>query len=174
MDAERLQMARRTETGDAEYEQARSCLNAAIEAAETGDGAASRFREARQILIGWGKQALVDWAGEDPALPELIRRAAAAPPNPGRRRFALLLIQALGIPGLLPRTYQRATLDADICGLVETSVPSVLVRARYPFGGSGRDRLGFLQGLHRTLDQHLEPFEPTFPPWLNALDQGRR
>jgi hypothetical protein len=128
-----------------------------------------RVRAARQVLLRHGASVL----GLDPArissLADLIRRMSRAPPSPGRRRFAVLLIHGLAEDGLLGIRSGQPRPDRDLCGLVEAALPDVLRRSSYPFGDDPAVRCRALAELHRTIDEHLRPLEPTFPDWLTGL-----
>jgi len=153
-----------------ETEQARQELSQAVEADRLAPPG-RRHQAARALLARYGVQALRLNAGAGVTLPELIHTAAAAPATPERRAFVILLVQALGIAGLVrPDGSRRRELDRDICRLAETAIASVLLRAGYPFHAAIYDKLRFLERLHATMDEHLRPFEPTFPPWLHGVE----
>ena len=152
-------------------DQARRELLQAIASAGSEAGADGRYRAARLVLVLRGAEALGVAAQQGMTLPDIVRNAATAPPSPDRRSFAILLVHALGVPGLVrPNASRRSTLDRDICGFAETAIASVLVRSGYPFSGAIYDRVSFLERLHATIDEHLHPFEPTFPPWLRGVE----
>lgn len=157
-------------------EQAHSNLTEAIESlTEAIEGAGANrpgsrgYRAARQVLLDRGWQAL----GITPPcgtglLPDLLRLAAAAPASQGRRTLALLLVRALGIDGLVPVGPRSGPLADDLCRFMESALSPVLLRSGYPFRAGPYDKLCHLRALHASLDRHLEPFEPTFPPWLQG------
>lgn len=156
-----------------DFEQARRELDAAL-ASGPAETVADRQRAARLVLMTRGAEALQIEASPTLGLPGLVGIAASAPATPDRRAFALLLVHALGVVGLVRQNAPRhGALDHDICRLAETAIASVLLRAGYPFNAATYDRIRFLEGLHATLDEHLRPFEPTFPPWLHGLDRRR-
>jgi hypothetical protein len=155
---------------DTDLEQLRAGLRR-MAAAESGDG----LQAARLWLLQRGTDALGADRGDDHAatlsLPELLARAAAAPRSPARRSFAVLIVDALTIPHLLPGALAQPRLDRAICALLENALPDVLLRARYPFAGDLDAKRQALAKLAATLDEHLHPPEPTFPPWLTGLSR---
>lgn len=154
-----------------EFDRARRDLVAALQAG-VSEPAADRFRLARLVLLECAAEASGITAPLGLGLPELIRRAAAAGASPKRRDFAVLLVHALAVPGLVFGSRTRNTeLERDICRLTETAIASVLLRAGYPFRAGTYEKMRFLARLHTSIDDHLRPFEPTFPPWLNGLDR---
>jgi hypothetical protein len=128
-------------------------------------------RAARQVLIAAGIEALGLDAATRPALADLIRAAATAPRTEARRAFAVLLVQALGVEGLVAGA-KSGGLDRDICAFAESALPGVLRRAGYPFGAETYERRRALDRLHARLDELLEPWEPTFPPGVQGLYAG--
>lgn len=153
-----------------DLEQARATLRRAV-AADGGAPADDRFRTARQFLIACGVEAAPAGASLVAGLPELIRRAASAPASPARRIFAVLIVDALGVPGLLPAGGSQARLDRAVCGLLENALPDVLLRSGYKFGDNLDAKRCSLAALVGSIDDHLRPPEPTFPAWLSGLPQ---
>ena len=102
-----------------------------------------------------------------PDLAAVLASAAAAQTTPQRQAFAVLIVHALGVNGLIP---PRSA--ADVCRLIETSLPKALIRAGYPFSGSTSERLQSLARLHLSIDKLMEPLEPTFPTELKGLHAG--
>jgi hypothetical protein len=130
-----------------------------------------RLRAARLWLAARGAAALPPDTAASPSLAVLLRQVATAPPNPARRIFAVLVVDALASPGLLAGTAPAARLDRAVCSLLEAALADVLRRARYPFDGDFDARRRALAALPANLDECLQPWEPTFPPWLNGLRQ---
>ncbi len=91
-----------------------------------------------------------------------------APAGPARRVFAVLLVDALAVPGLLSVRSSQARLDRNIRALLERALPDVLLRARYPFGGDVDAKRRALIALHASIDEHLRPLEPSIPTWLSG------
>jgi hypothetical protein len=152
-----------------ELTQARLLLVRAMQAASTAAQPAAQFRAARQLLVRLGAEAL----GIDPAsitgIAELIGCAARAPASPARRNFAVLIVDALAVHGLLSARSGQLRLDHDICAFLECALPDVLLRYRYPFGADLDVRRYALAKLHASIDEHLRAPEPTFPRWLSGL-----
>lgn len=151
--------------------QARLDLARLLRTASTAPHAADRFRTARQFLVTIGAEALCKDGAAAPGLADLIGRAASAPPGPGRRTFAVLIVEALAVPGLLAARSSQARLDRDIRALVESALPDVLLRAGYPFDGDLDAKRRSLARLHMSIDEHLKPFEPSIPTWLSGRAQ---
>jgi hypothetical protein len=154
-----------------DHEAARADLTRALNAAPSG---ALRARAGLQVLIARGAEAVgIDAHGTtaEPALPldAIVSAATAAPRSDARRAFAVLLVHALGIPGLLPPRGETARV-------VQVFLESVLLnpprRAGYPFDGSPYDKRQALLALHATIDDHLRPLESTMPSWLHGLGTG--
>ena len=103
-------------------------------------------------------------------LPELIRRAASAPAGPARRTFAVLILDALAVPGLLVADRSPTRLERNVCTLLEQALPHALARSGYPFGGDLDSRRRHLVLLAASIDDYLRPLEPSIPTWLS----GRR
>jgi hypothetical protein len=144
-------------------------IQALASAAPTG----SRFRAARDVLIARGSQVPgiarhPRLALDEPRLDleEIVRLASATPPSEPRRVFAVLLVHALGIPGLLP---SRGRFAADAQSFLEHALLNPLRRAGYPFAGSVYDKRQFLEDLHATIDEHLRPLEPSILRWIHGL-----
>jgi hypothetical protein len=132
----------------------------ALNSANRAPARDARLRAARRILVLQGIEALEIEASGYPTLATVITAAAAAPPTPGRRSFAVLIVHALAVKGLVP-----AASVGDVCALVETALRGVLLRSGYPFAGTAYDKRRALEQLHTTIGQLLEPLEPTFPNW---------
>jgi hypothetical protein len=119
-----------------------------------------RLRSARRILISRGIEALTSVLPPNPTLDTVIRAAAMAPQTPARRTFAVLIVHALAVRGLVP-----AGSASDVCALVESALLHVLLRSAYPFGGTAYEKRQVLDRLHTKLEELLEPLQPTFPNW---------
>jgi hypothetical protein len=152
-------------------EQARHDLARALEE-QAGPNAEDRTRAARQVLVTSGVAALGLDDSSRPSLADVIRLAATAAPTQARRAFAVLLVHALGVDGLVAARSNRGQFDRDICAFMESALPSVLQRAGYPFGGETYARRRSLDRLHTTIEEHLKPLEPTFPPGVRGLYAG--
>jgi len=129
------------------------------------------FRVLRAWLAVRGAEALRIDPAASPGLPELIRRAAAAPASPARRIFAVLVLDAQSVPGLLTAGSPRARLERDICALLETALPHALARAGYPFGGDLDARRRHIAALADSIGDYLQPLEPSIPTWLSGRSQ---
>jgi hypothetical protein len=144
---------------------ARSELTRALDAAASSADSNAIMREARAFLIECGVEAI----GIDPAtvrsLDDVVRCAAAAPRGAGRRDFAVLLVHALSVDGLLP---PRGAPERHIQAYLEHALLNPLRRAAYPFDASVYEKRRFLAGLHRSIDEHLRPLEASFPRWIQG------
>jgi hypothetical protein len=128
-----------------------------------------RLQAARQLLVDAGSEILGMEASRPLSLAGIIRLMLDAPREPDRRSFALLLVHALGVAGLVRPRSGRANFDRDLCAYLEDALPSALHRSGYPFNNPIYDRVRFLEDLHAAIDLHLEPLDPTFPPWLSGF-----
>jgi hypothetical protein len=129
---------------------------------------------ARQLLLDCGVAALGIEPTSKLSLGATIRIGVTAPANPDRRSFAVLLVHAVGVDGLVRVRSQHADLDRDICAFVESALRHTLHRSGYPFDRQTYDKIRFLGRLGGTIDQHLKPLEPTFPAWLSGLAAGEK
>ena len=152
-----------------EQEHARRALDDVLLAV---DGSAERrARAVQRILIEQGQAAF----GIGPAsLHQIIRHAAQAPQSAERRAFGVLLVHALRSKDAVRPRGGAAQFDRDVCTFVESALLNPLRRAAYPFTVSTYDKMQFLSDLHATLDEHMKPLEPTFPPWLSGLPNTRQ
>ncbi len=130
-----------------------------------------RLNAARQWLIARGTEALRIEPATAPALADVIRDATSAPASPPRQSFAVLIVAALPVPGLLSSRTSRARLERDVCALIETALPHVLLRAGYPFGAELDVRQRHLVMLAASIDEYLRPLEPSIPTWLSGRTQ---
>jgi hypothetical protein len=134
--------------------------------------AGTNLNTARAILIQFGTEAFDLPPSGARSLDDIVRIAANAPSSRPRRDFAVLLVLAFGIDGLLPN--RGATADT-VRSFVERALLNALRRAGYPFDGAAYDKRRALAGLHATIDEHLRPLEPSFPRWLQGTvppDEG--
>ncbi len=139
--------------------------NELIRAAAADALAGTRFPGAHQVLVDSGIAALGLTPRPDLAIDAIVRIAIDAPRTEARRDFAVLLVHALGIPGLLPSRGPAAT---PIQSFLERALLNPLRRAGYPFDGSPYDKRQALARLHETIDEHLRPPELTMPRWLQG------
>ena len=116
------------------------------------------LRAARQVAIEHCRAALRIEPSAAPSLGEVLRLALSAPATAARRACAVLLVHALAVPGLIP-----PASSGDVCALTESALRDVLLRAAYPFDGTIEAKMRVLERLHTTLDDLLQPLEPTFP-----------
>lgn len=138
-------------------EQAARELAEAVAAGNAARSRDARLRPARQVLISRCSDAL---GTEVASVPSAIKRAVEAPSRTARRTCAVLLVHALAVPGLVPMASA-----ADVCALAEGALRDVLLRCGYPFGGSTGDKLRVLERLHASINELMQPLEPTFPNW---------
>jgi len=135
-----------------------------IGALEVSAPVEQRIRAARELLIKRGVEALR--IPSRPILDEIIKVAIAAPSTEARREFAVLLVHALGIEGVLPTRGQTERL---LQSFLERALLNPLRRAGYPFHGTTYDKRQVLAGLHATIEEHLRPLEPSIPGWLHGV-----
>jgi hypothetical protein len=151
-----------------DLKQARLDLARALEAGTAAPHAGDRFRAARQLLVTTGAAALDIDPATAPGLADIVERAACAKASPVRRVFAVLLADALAVPGLLSVRSSQVRLDRGVRAFLEIALPDVLLRAGYPFAGDVDAKRRFLARLHASIDEHLRPLEPTIPTWLSG------
>ncbi len=120
---------------------------------------------ARRVLIDHGADACGAADRGMLSLHDVIRLAARAPATPARRDFAILLVHALAVDGLVSVRSNARQFDRDLCDFMESALPTVLRRFGYPFGGETYERRRSLERLHNSIDELLRPLEPTFPNW---------
>ncbi len=148
---------------------ARDALLAALTSAASG---APNFRDARVILIERGIDALRIPPHPGLTLDAVIKAADQAPATEARRAFAVLLVHAIGVAGLLPA---RGPTAAAVQSFLERALLNPLRRAGYPFEGSPYEKRQALMRLHLTIDEHLQPLQPSIPRWIHGIgkpDQG--
>jgi hypothetical protein len=153
-----------------DIEAARFELNRALNSAAHAN---LRFRAAIAVLADCGTRALSIAPGSGPSprepgpsLDAILRIAAEAPPTEARRAFAVLLVHAIAVPGLLPARGETARL---IQSCLEHALLNPLRRAGYPFDGPRYDKRQALEALHATIDEHLHPLEPSIPRWIHGI-----
>lgn len=144
----------------ANLEQTLTRLASVLSANEEPGGRSHRLRRARQVVVDHCLVVLGEAARRSASVAAVLRLAAAAPDPAAKRDCALLVIHALGVPGLIP-----PAANADVCALAEAGLNSVLLRCSYPFAGSVAEKTDILQRLHRTIGELMQPLEPTFPNW---------
>ena len=120
----------------------------------------ARLRLARRVLISRGLEAVKIEPPSNPTLDTVIRAAASAPQTPSRQTFAVLMVHALAVRGLVP-----TGTASNVRNLIESALPHVLLRSGYPFGGTAYEKHQALDRLHTKIDELLEPLQPTFPNW---------
>jgi hypothetical protein len=134
-------------------------LAAALPQANATQRRDAALRSARHILVEQCRLALgIGTIGA--SITSMIRLAAESENSAARRDCAVLMVHALGLPGLIP-----ATAGADVCVLIEGALHTVLLRCGYPFSETVPEKLAVLQRLHRTIGELMQPYEPTFPNW---------
>lgn len=139
---------------------------------QTEPNAANRIRAGRQVLIGRGCEAFGIERSTGLSLHDLLPVAMNTPATADRRAFAVLLVHALAVEGLVASRSHRGRLDRDLCAFVESALPTVLRRSGYPFGTEAYERRRSLERLHTMIDELLQPMEPTFPPGMQGLYAG--
>jgi hypothetical protein len=155
-----------------DLEQALRDLDQALADAQRGHE--QRLQAARQVLIDAGSEILGMGASRPLSLAGIVGLMQDVPRGPDRRSFALLLVHALGVAGLVRPRSGRASFDRDLCAYLENALPSALQRSGYPFDEPTYDRIRFLEGLHAAIDLHVKPLDPTFPPWLSGLGADKK
>ncbi len=140
-----------------------------IRALNATAGGGSPFRTARAVLIARGLEAPQITSRPGVALDDIIRVAAEAPPTEARWAFAVLLVDALAVPGLLPTRGQAAN---DIQSFLERALLNPLRRAGYPFDGTPYEKRQALARSHATIDEHLNPLQPSIPHWIHGAGPG--
>lgn len=142
---------------------ARAALLAALTSTASGE---PNFRDARAVLIERGIEALRIPTRPGLTLDEIIRTADQAPATDARRAFAVLLVYSLGVPGLLPA---RGPTAAAVQSFLERVLLNPLRRAGYPFEGTSYEKRQALGRLHLTINEHLQPLQPSIPHWIHEI-----
>jgi hypothetical protein len=134
-------------------------LAAALPHASATRNRDAALRTARLLL---GEQCRLALGAEtsDVSITSMIRLAAGSENSAAKRDCALLIVHALGLPGLIP-----AAASADVCVLTECALRTALLRCAYPFSGTVSEKMAVLQPLHRKIGELMQPYEPTFPNW---------
>lgn len=119
----------------------------------------ARMRAARLIVT---RRCLATLGIEqaEHSLPATIRLALEASNPAARRACAVLLVHALAVRCLLPNA-----VASDVRRLVESALRNPLLRCDYPFNGSTEEKMRVLERLHHTIDELMQPLQPTFPNW---------
>jgi hypothetical protein len=120
------------------------------------------------VLAAHGGDALGFVPRPGMSLDEIVILATEARQTEARRAFAGLLVHAIGIPGLLPARGETPRL---IQAFLERALLNPLRRAGYPFDGAPYEKRQALLGLHRTIEQHLLPLEPSIPRWIHGIGE---
>jgi hypothetical protein len=92
----------------------------------SAQNAESRLRAGRQVLVVRGCEAFGIERSARLSLHDLLTIAVNAPLTIGRRAFAVLLVHALAVEGLVTSKSHRGQLDRSICAFVESALPTVL------------------------------------------------
>ena len=150
-----------------DVEALRAALSDALDPTAPGP---QQVRAGRDLLTKRGIEALQIQARPGITLDEIVRIAIGAPITEARREFAVLLVIAIGIDGLLPI---RGEVERQIRSFLEQALLNPLRRAGYPFHGTPYDKRQALAGLHATIDEHLRPLELSIPSWIHGMG-GRR
>jgi hypothetical protein len=131
-----------------------------------------RIRSARRVLVARGEEALGMEHTGGHALHDLITIAVGAPSTVARRAFAVLIVHALGVDGLVESKLSRGQFDRNLSTFIESALPTILQRSGYPFGNETYEKRRSLERLHTIIDELLKPLEPTFPPNVQGLYAG--
>jgi hypothetical protein len=140
-----------------DLEAARSALASEIKAAQADRNFNTRFVGARRVITAAGIEALQIQYSNGLSLGDVLLHAVNAPRTPDRRSFAVLVIDALAINGLIPSTSERADIDRNVCALAESALPEVLDRFKYPFKGQSYEKRRELEGLRASVVELLSP-----------------
>ena len=140
-----------------DFEAARSALAGEIKAAHADPNLNTRFFGARRVVTGAGIEALQIQYSNGLSLGDVLLHAVSAPRTPDRRSFAVLVIEALAVDGLIPSTSERADIDRNVCSLTESALSEVLNRFNYPFKGQSYEKRRSLEGLHASVVELLSP-----------------
>lgn len=106
----------------------------------TEPNTASRIRAGQQVLIARGCEAFGTERSANLSLHGLLTIAMNTPATADRRAFAVLLVHAFAVEGLIACRQHRGELDRDLCTFVESVLPTVLQRSGYPFGAETYER----------------------------------
>jgi hypothetical protein len=140
-----------------DVEAVRREISRVIKGGEAEPNLTARLSGARRAIIAAGIDALHIEYSNGLSLGDVLLQATTAPPTPDRRSFAALIVAALANEGLIPSTSQRADIDRNLCSLVESAVPEILNRFKYPFKEQTYAKRRALEGLHASLVEFLSP-----------------
>jgi hypothetical protein len=140
-----------------DLETARSALAGEIKAAQADPNSSAGFFGARRVVTAAGIEALQIQYSNGLSLGDVLLHAVSAPRTPDRRSFAVLVIDALAVDGLIPSTSERADIDRNVCALAEGALPEVLDRFKYPFKSQSYEKRRALEGLHASVVELLSP-----------------
>ncbi len=117
----------------------------------------ARFFGARRVVTAAGIEALQIQYSNGLSFGDVLLHAVSTPRTPDRRSFAVLVIDALAVDGLIPSTSKRADIDRNVCALAESALPEVLDRVKYPFKSQSYEKRRALEGLHASVVELLSP-----------------
>ncbi len=138
----------------------RQALADAIATVNTDANPRTRFRLARLLLRDRATQAI--GGAEGAILADTLKLAEGRANTPDMRAFAVLLVHALGVPGLIDTGFPA------IQRFLEQVLHHPLHRARYPFDGTSDSKRAVLERLHTTIEEHTHPLEPSIPTWISG------
>ncbi len=141
-----------------DLEAARQALAEAVAAGAADANPKMRFRVARSLLRDMATQATEGPLGQ--SLADAIRATEERPNTTAMRVFAVVLVHALGVPGLVD------TGLPAIQRFLERVLHHTLRRARYPFEGTADQKRLALERLHLTIEDDMRPLEPSIPTWI--------
>ena len=136
---------------------ARSALAGEIMTAQAETNLNGRFSGARRVITAAGIEALKIQYSNGLSLGDVLLHAVGAPRTPDRRSFAVLVIDALAVDGLIPSTSERPDIDRNVCSLAESALREVLDRFKYPFKSQSYEKRRALEGLHASVVVLLSP-----------------
>jgi len=145
---------------------ARAELAGALETDAAAGRTGSGRRAALGVLIERGIEVFRIPPKAGLGLDDVLRIGAEAESTRDRRDFAVLLVHAIGMDGLLPA---RGESERRLHSFLERALLNPLRRAGYPFDGTPYDKRRSLSLLHATIDEHLRPLEPTIPRWIHGV-----
>src|ERR1700722_1256849 len=122
-------------------------LAAALTQASATRNRDAALSAARRMFWGQCRMAL-GAETSNASITSMIHLTARSENSAAKRDCTLLIVHALGLPGLIP-----ATVSADVCVLTEGILRTVLLRCAYPFSGTVAEKMAVLQRLHRTIGE---------------------
>jgi hypothetical protein len=140
-----------------DLEATRYALAREITAAQTNANLNTRFVGARRVITAAGIEALQIQYSNGLSLGDVLLHAVGAPRTPDRRSFAVLVLDALAVDGLIPSTSERPDIDRNVCVLTENALPEVLDRFKYPFKSQSYEKRRALEGLRASVVELLSP-----------------